>query len=199
MTSPSAVLWLDVARASAAYAAVAAAVRPIRVRYATKAIRIRRCWRRSRAAGAEFAITSLPELEALLALGIAGTRIACVTQGPPATLLRRCHAAGVRRFAVDTLWEVRKVAALAPGATVLVALHCPPAGRLRFPAAPLGAWLDALDGLLDAARGLPVEVGRRGGARWLAVRAASAVARGGRTRGRGVAAAASGRLTAAGA
>ena len=152
------VLYLDAARASAAYAAVAATVQPLRVRYATKANPHPALLAALAAAGAEFAITTQPELEALLACGVAGARIACVTPGPPASLLRRCQAAGVRRFAVDTIWELRKVAALAPGASVLVALRCAPAGRLRYPATPLGVSLAALDGLLEAARGLPVDL-----------------------------------------
>jgi ornithine decarboxylase len=152
------VLYLDVARASAAYTAVAAAVRPIRVRYATKANPHPALLAALVAAGAEFAVTTLPELGALLACGVAGARVACVTPGPPASLLRRCHAAGVRRFAVDTGWELRKLAALAPGAAALVTLRCPPAGRLRYPAAPLGAPLDELEALAAAARALPVEL-----------------------------------------
>jgi ornithine decarboxylase len=154
----SPVLYLDVARAGADYAAVARAVQPIRVRYATKANPHPALLAALAEAGAEFAVTTLPELEALLAVGVAGARIACVTPGPPASLLRRCQAAGVRRLAVDTVWELRKVAALAPSAEVLLALRCPPAGRLRYPAARLGASLDDLDGLLAAARGLPVEL-----------------------------------------
>jgi ornithine decarboxylase len=152
------VLHLDVARASAEYATLAATVRPLRLRYATKANPHPALLAALAAAGAAFAVTTRPELEALLALGVAGGRIACVTPGPPASLLRRCHAAGVRRLAVDSAWELRKTAALAPGAEVLIALRCPPAGRLRYPVAPLGVALDGLDALLGAARGLPVEV-----------------------------------------
>src|SRR5262249_60033673 len=55
-------------------------------------------------------------------------------------------------------WELRKIAALAPGAEVCIALRVPPAGRLRYPALPLGAPLDTLDALIDAARGLPVDL-----------------------------------------
>lgn len=157
-TPPAPVLYLDVARASADYAAVAAAVRPLRVRYAAKANPHPALLAALAAAGAGFAVTTRPELEALLALGLAGTRIAGVTPGPPASLLRRCRAAGVRRLAVDSVWELRKAAALVPGAEVLIALHCPPAGRLRYPAAPIGVPRDGLDALLGAARGLPVEL-----------------------------------------
>jgi ornithine decarboxylase len=155
---PSPVLHLDVARAAADYAAVAAAVAPIRVRYATKANPHPALLAALAAAGAEFAVTTPPELEPLLAIGVPGARIACVSPGPPASLLRRCRAAGVRRLAVDSGWELHKAAALVPGAEALVALRCPPAGRLRYPAAPIGAPLDALDRLLAGARDLPVEL-----------------------------------------
>jgi ornithine decarboxylase len=157
-TPPSPALYLDVTRAVVDYAAVAAAARPIGVRYATKANPQPALLAALAAAGAEFAVTTRLELEALLALGVAGARIACVTPGPPASLLRICRAAGVRRLAVDSAWELRKAAALVPGAEVLVALRCPPAGRLRYPAAPIGATLDEVDGLLAVARGLPVEI-----------------------------------------
>src|SRR5207237_9719404 len=87
-----------------------------------------------------------------------GERIACVSPGPPASLVRRCHAAGVRQLMADTPWELRKIAALAPGAEVCVALRVPPAGRLRYPAQPLGAPLQTLGALLEAARGLRVDL-----------------------------------------
>jgi ornithine decarboxylase len=155
---PSPVLYLDVARAAADYAAARAAAGPMRVRYAAKANPHPALLGALAAAGAEFAITTRPELEALLALGVAPTRIACVTPGPPASLLRRCWITGVGRLVVDSEWELRKAAALVPGAATLVALRCPPAGRLRYPAAPLGATLDDLDELLATARGLDVEI-----------------------------------------
>jgi ornithine decarboxylase len=85
-------------------------------------------------------------------------RVACVSPGPPASLLRRCRALGVGRVTVDNAWELRKAAALLPGAAVSVALRLPPAGRLRYPAAPLGCPLEELDGLLTVARSLPVEL-----------------------------------------
>ncbi|HEY7063555.1 MAG TPA: alanine racemase [Chloroflexota bacterium] len=153
-----AVLYLGVARAVADYAAVAAAVRPLRVRYAAKANPHPALLGALAAAGAGFAVTSRAELEALLVAGVTGARIACVTPGPPASLLRRARAADVREYAVDSVWELRKVAALAPGAAVLVALAGPPAGRLRYPAARLGVALDGLDALLAVARWLPVEL-----------------------------------------
>jgi diaminopimelate decarboxylase len=66
------VLHLDVARASAEYATLAATVRPLRLRYATKANPHPALLAALAAAGAAFAVTTRPELEALLALGVAG-------------------------------------------------------------------------------------------------------------------------------
>ena len=58
----------------------------------------------------------------------------------------------------DTGWELRKLAALVPGAPVLLTLAVPPAGRLRYPAARVGAALEDLPALLAAARDLPLDV-----------------------------------------
>ncbi|HLH26376.1 MAG TPA: hypothetical protein VK066_27975 [Chloroflexota bacterium] len=146
------------AQARADYAAVTAAAGPLRVRYVTKANPHPALLGALAADGAAFAVTTERELDALLTQGVAGARIACVTPGPPASLLRRCRAAGVGHLTVDTVWELQKTAALAPGASVLVALRCSPAGRLRYPAAPLGASLEALDALAAAAHGLPVQL-----------------------------------------
>jgi ornithine decarboxylase len=152
------ILYLDPARARADYTALATSVRPIRLRYATKANSHPALLAALADADVHFAVMSRPELDALLALGIPGERIACVTPGPPASLLRRCHQASVRRLAVDSVWELRKVAALVPGAHVTLALRVGPWGRLIYPQTPLGLPLDALDPLLAAARPLPVHL-----------------------------------------
>jgi ornithine decarboxylase len=147
-----AVLHLDPAIAAAAHRQLAAEAAPLRVRYAVKANPHPALLAALAAAGAHFAITSLADLDALAASGVDGARITCVTPGPPASLLRRCQALGVRHLTVDTPWELQKAAALAPGAAVSVALRLPPAGRLRYPATPLGCPVDALEPLLVAAR-----------------------------------------------
>ena len=151
-------LYLDPARTAAAYRALAALTAPIRVRYAVKANAHPALLAALAAAGADFAVTSLADVEAVAALGVGGDRAACVSPGPPASLLRRCRALGVRRITVDNAWELRKAAALVPDAAASVALRLPPAGRLRYPAVPLGCPLAELDGLLAVARSLPAEV-----------------------------------------
>ncbi len=151
-------LMLDPTRAVAAYEALAARAAPLRVRYAVKANAHPALLDALAAAGADFAISSLPDLEALAALGIDGRRASSVSPGPPASLLRRCRVLGVAHLTVDNPWELRKAAVLVPGAALSVALRLPAAGRLRYPAAPVGCPLDDLDALLAAARGLPVEI-----------------------------------------
>src|SRR4051794_14406381 len=131
---------------------------PLRVRYAVKAKPHPALLAALADAGAHFAVTSLADLDALTTLGIDGGRITSVTPGPPASLLRRCQAAGVRHLSVDNPWELRKAAALVPGAAISVALRLPPAGRLRYPATLLGCPVDALEPLLDAARGLAIDL-----------------------------------------
>jgi ornithine decarboxylase len=152
------VLYLAPDRARANYLALMQWMQPLRIRYATKANPHPALLAALAHSGAHFAIVSAPELEALLVLGVPGERIACVNPGPPASLLRRCRAAGVRQLAADSVWELRKAAALVPGAAVCLTLRLPPAGRLRYPAAPVGAPLEALEALLAAARELPVEL-----------------------------------------
>jgi ornithine decarboxylase len=155
---PPPTLYLDVARAVAAYRHLATAMRPFQVRYAAKANFHPGLLGGLAAAGATFAVGTLAELESLCALGVAGERIACVSPGPPASLLRRCRAAGVRTLTVDSAWELRKAAALLPGATIHVRLQFPPAGRLRYPVAAVGVPASGLADLLAAARGLPVDL-----------------------------------------
>src|SRR5712692_9886120 len=106
----SAVLYLDVARARADFEALAATIHPLRLRYATKANPHPALLAALDRAGAHFAVTALPDLDVLLALGVPGERVACVSPGAPASLLRRCHEAGVRQLAADTPWELRKIA-----------------------------------------------------------------------------------------
>jgi ornithine decarboxylase len=152
------ILFLDAARARAEYLALVASVAPIRLRYAVKANPHPVLLGALADAGAQFAVTSEGELSALQVVGVPGARIACVNPGPPASLLRACRAAGVRELVADAPWELRKAAALVPGAAVHLVLGLPPAGRLRYPAARPGLALDDLPALLAAARGLPVEL-----------------------------------------
>ena len=153
------VAGLDSTLAAAAYRQLAAEAVPLRVRYAVKANAHPALLAALDAAGAPFAVSSPADLEALVAAGVEGARITSITPGPPPSLLRRCQALGVRHLTVDTPWELRKAAALVPGAAISVALRLPtPAGRLRYSAAPLGCPLDALDAILEAARGLPIEL-----------------------------------------
>lgn len=154
----AAVWYLDPTRAVEAYRTLVGLPGAPRVRYAVKANTHPALLAALAEAGAHFAIVSAPELAALRALGVPGARIACATPGPPASLLRACQAAGVACYAVDSAWEVRKLAALVPGAVALVALRLPPAGRLRYSADGPGASGEALDALLAAARGLPIDL-----------------------------------------
>jgi ornithine decarboxylase len=152
------VLHLDPAAAAAGYRQLAAEAAPLRVRYTVKANPHPALLAALSDAGAPFAVTSLADLDAVASLGVDGARIASVTPGPPASLLRRLQTGGVRHLSVDNAWELRKAAALVPGAAVSVALRLPPAGRLRYPATPLGCPVDALEPLLEAARGLSIDL-----------------------------------------
>lgn len=72
------------------------------------------------ALGSSFDVASFGELELLLAIGVGGDRVVFSNPVKVPADIGRAHAAGVRMYVVDTVDEVRKVAAHAPGSSVLV-------------------------------------------------------------------------------
>src|SRR5262249_36574021 len=68
--------------------------------------------------GAGFEVASTPELNAVLALGVAPDRIVSSNPVKQPAFLRLAHAVGLRRFAFDSAEELRKLGSAAPGAGV---------------------------------------------------------------------------------
>jgi len=71
-------------------------------------------------AGCGFEAASWPEVEALLGLGIAPSRIIYGTAVKPRSHVRAAVRAGVDRFAADSIEEIAMLAEAAPGARVFV-------------------------------------------------------------------------------
>jgi ornithine decarboxylase len=126
--APTPYLDLDVDRAVTRYRRLHAALPGTAVHYAVKANPHPRLLEALAAAGARFDVASPAEVQAVLAAG--ATPADLVYSNP---VKRRDHVvaaaqAGVRLFAVDSLDETRKVAAAAPGASVLCRLSTSGAG-----------------------------------------------------------------------
>jgi ornithine decarboxylase len=68
--------------------------------------------------GAGFEVASTPELNAVLALGVAPDRIVSSNPVKKPEFLRLSHALGLRRFAFDSFEELRKLEGAAPGSGV---------------------------------------------------------------------------------
>lgn len=104
------------------------------------------------AAGSGFEIASAPELDLLLPLGVDPARVLYSNPVKPPSHVRRTYEKGVRRFAVDCLGEVHKVAEQAPGSQVYVRVRVDDT-RSRFPlSAKFGLPVGEAAGLLLAAR-----------------------------------------------
>lgn len=107
--------------------------------------------------GAGFEVASLGELLEILTLG--GNAADTLYSNPvkPPSHIFSAHLAGVRRFAVDSVQEVEKVAAAAPGAQVYARLRVDDTSS-RFPlSSKFGCSHDQAERLLLAARELGLE------------------------------------------
>ncbi len=84
------------------------------------------------AEGSGFEIASARELEMLLAQGVDPSRVLYSNPVKPPLHIRRTYALGVRRFAVDCVGELDKVAEHAPGSEVFARVRVDDT-RSRFP------------------------------------------------------------------
>lgn len=104
------------------YRAIVDALPMVTVHYATKCNPHPEVLTTLRELGSNFEIASARELDTLLELGVAPAQILFSNPVKPASHIAHAHRAGVRRFAFDSLDEVHKLAAAAPGASVFVRL-----------------------------------------------------------------------------
>lgn len=83
-------------------------------------------------AGSNFEIASAPELELLLPLGVDPSRVLYSNPVKPPSHVERTYQRGVRRFVVDCLGEVDKIAVHAPASQVFARVRVDDT-RSRFP------------------------------------------------------------------
>lgn len=118
-------LVMDLARVSAAYRAMRAALPSAAVHYAMKCNPHPRVVGHLADLGCGFEIASAAELEQLLAQGVPAAEVLFSNPVKPQAHIAQAFAAGVRRFAFDSLDELAKLQLAAPGASVYVRLAVP--------------------------------------------------------------------------
>ena len=115
-------LIIDLDRVADAYRGFTDAMPGIAVHYAMKCNPHPDVLARLHALGGRFEIASAAEADLLASLGVSPAEVIYSNPVKPVAHIARAFAAGVRLFAFDSVDEVRKLAAVAPGARVVVRL-----------------------------------------------------------------------------
>ncbi|MGH7211331.1 MAG: alanine racemase, partial [Acetobacteraceae bacterium] len=115
---PTPCLVFDVDRVETNFRALRAALPAAQIYYAVKANPAAPVLERLVGLGSRFDAASVEEVEACLAAGARGAAISYGNTIKKAAAIRRAHAAGVALFAFDSIEELEKIAANAPGARV---------------------------------------------------------------------------------
>ncbi|HQT45592.1 MAG: ornithine decarboxylase [Acidocella sp. 20-63-7] len=111
-------LVFDLERVAENYAALRSALPAAAIYYAVKANPAAPILRLLVEQGARFDAASLPEIEACLAAGALATEISFGNTVKKPSAIAAAHALGVPLFAFDSIEELEKIAAHAPGAKV---------------------------------------------------------------------------------
>ncbi|MEU7628378.1 type III PLP-dependent enzyme [Nocardia sp. NPDC049220] len=119
---PRLVVDLDVVRQR--YSAYVHAMPGTRIYYAVKANPAPEVLQILADLGSCFDTASIPEIEAVLALGVAPDRISFGNTIKKEVDISRAHAMGVRLFAFDSDAELEKIVRSAPGAQVFCRVRC---------------------------------------------------------------------------
>jgi ornithine decarboxylase len=127
-------LALDLDAVELAYARLRRALPRVRIHYAVKCNPEPALLERLHALGSAFEIASLPELEALAALGVDPRDVLYGNPVKPVAHVAGASALGLDRFTVDSRGELERLALHAPGARVLVRLTVADGGS-RLPLA----------------------------------------------------------------
>jgi ornithine decarboxylase len=115
-------LVMDLDAVADAYGALSGALPGVAVHYAMKCNPHRDVLTTLRALGCRFEIASAPELDLLLDIGVEPAQILYSNPVKPVDHIVRAYRAGVRSYAFDSVDELAKLAAAAPGAAVVVRL-----------------------------------------------------------------------------
>lgn len=113
-------LVLSESELAVAYRRLERALPTASIHYATKSNPAEPVLRKLHALGSGFEVASARELALLAALGVAPRKVIFSAPVKAPRDVVRAHQLGVRRYVVDSTAEVEKIAALAPGASVLV-------------------------------------------------------------------------------
>jgi ornithine decarboxylase len=116
------VLEMQAARIVAALDDFRTAFPGVRPFYATKCNNDPGVLRVLHAAGANFEVASVAEIETLAEVGVAGRDVLYSNPMRPRDQTRRAAQAGVHRFSVDSIGELHRVAQEAPGSSVYARL-----------------------------------------------------------------------------
>lgn len=119
---PTPLLLVDRRIIRANYSRLAASLPGVDVFYAVKANAEPEITRILAALGAGFEVSSLGELETLLALGIPAGRIISGNPIKSPAFLKRAHEIGVKRLVFDSVTELEKLAAHAPASELYLRL-----------------------------------------------------------------------------
>src|SRR5690242_1013660 len=140
-----------------AYRRIVAALPMVTVHYATKCNPHPAVLSRLRAIGSSFEIASAVELDTLRRIGVDPAELIYSNPVKPIAHVQRAYAAGVRRFAFDSLDELAKLATVAPDASAFVRLAAH-STRSDVPSeGKFGVDPEAAVGLLLAARDLGLD------------------------------------------
>lgn len=115
-------LRMDLDAVAAAYRRMSAALPGITIHYAMKCNPDPTVLSTLRDLGGRFEIASAPELDVLVGLGVPADDVLYSNPVKPAAHIHRAHHAGTTRFAVDSMAELVKIAAIAPGSSVYARL-----------------------------------------------------------------------------
>jgi ornithine decarboxylase len=119
---PTPLLLMDRSELRRNYSALARSLPGAEVYYAVKANPHPEVLAVLAAEGCGFEVSSWPELERVLALGVPGSRIISSNPVKRPDFVRRAFELGIDRFAFDSETELEKLAKLAPGSRVYVRL-----------------------------------------------------------------------------
>lgn len=150
-------LRMDLGAVAAAYRRMAAALPDVAIHYAMKCNPAPEVLATLHGLGCRFEIASAPELDALRALGVRPEEVLFSNPVKPAAHVQRAYAAGTRRFAVDGVAELVKIAAVAPGSAVYARLAVADGSSDVPSEGKFGVDEDAAAALLLAARDLGLE------------------------------------------
>lgn len=109
---------LDLAQVEHNYKMLSAALRKAQLFYAVKANSEPTLLRRLADLGSNFEVASFNELQILLRLGVTVDRVIYSNPVKPPLHIKRAFEKGLHRFAFDSSYELEKIAANAPGASV---------------------------------------------------------------------------------